>query len=377
MNVVILTHYSALYGANQSMLDFISGAKENGFKFLVVSSERGMLDIELEKLEIQVVHVKMYRLFYSDTATFLKSVLKYFIQFHVRRNIVNRISSFKPNLIYSNSSVITIGDSISRKMKIPHLWHVREFRTTDYNMHYLLGESRLKRLLNRADKVVAISNAVMESIMPEVTQDKIVKIYNGVLSKVEVKNYPARTIVANKVLVYGVVGIIRASKGQLDAVLSLIQLKEKYGLLANLIFFGQVEDQSYFEKIKQLIKRHDLEEYVTFKGFEIDKNKLYKSLDVLLVCSLKEGFGRVTTEAMFRGIPVIGRDSGGTAEIISKNESGLLYSDIESLTEAMKDISSDPHFYARLGQGAKTRAIEKYSREEYVESLSSLIKSLD
>ncbi len=43
------------------------------------------------------------------------------------------------------------------------------------------------------------------------------------------------------------------------------------------------------------------------------------------MCSQSEAFGRVTVEAMMSGCLVIGANSGGTMELVSDNETGLLY----------------------------------------------------
>lgn len=376
MKVVILTHYSTLYGANSSMLDFISGARKYGIKFLVVSAETGPLDSELAELGVPVIHIKMYRLFYTNAVTWMKAVLKCIVQPVIVNRALKRIASFEPDIIYSNSSVLTLGNSLSRKLAIPHVWHVREFRVADYSMYYLFGESRLKRLLNQADRIVSISDSISKSLLPEVNRRKIVKIYNGVMSGQEAKNFRSRILRPDRRVCFGMVGVIRKSKGQLDATLGILKLRDEYGIKANLIIYGDVIESDYFEMIQRLIKENKLEDQVCFKGFEKDKEIIYHSFDILLVCSVKEAFGRVTTEAMFRGIPVIGRNSGGTSEIISDGISGFLYEQTETLVLRMKEFCTNSDLYAELSVASRDRAMKNFSREAYVDQLNSLFQGL-
>ena len=55
----------------------------------------------------------------------------------------------------------------------------------------------------------------------------------------------------------------------------------------------------------------------------------------LIVASRSEGFGRMTVESMFNGSMVIGRNSGGTLEVLKKM-GGILYDgSLYELTKAM------------------------------------------
>lgn len=71
---------------------------------------------------------------------------------------------------------------------------------------------------------------------------------------------------------------------------------------------------------------------------------LRKNMDVELVCSRAEAFGRVTAEAMLGGMSVIGSNTGGTVGLINHKKIGYLYSksDINELAEYMKEFICNP-----------------------------------
>ena len=50
-----------------------------------------------------------------------------------------------PDLIYSSTSVITIGYSLARKYLVPHVWHIRKFGDLDYNFSYFPNRETLIR----------------------------------------------------------------------------------------------------------------------------------------------------------------------------------------------------------------------------------------
>ena len=60
-------------------------------------------------------------------------------------------------------------------------------------------------------------------------------------------------------------------------------------------------------------------------------------------------------EAMAMGIPVLASDIGGHAELVSDNETGLLFKaeSPESLVEQASRLGRDPELRAQLGAGAR------------------------
>jgi glycosyltransferase involved in cell wall biosynthesis len=81
---------------------------------------------------------------------------------------------------------------------------------------------------------------------------------------------------------------------------------------------------------------------ITYLGRVTDQNLhiIYKKAYALLFCAIDEDFGIVPVEAMSFGIPVIGYKSGGVAETVVQDKTGILFDSFnsESLYKAIRKL---------------------------------------
>ena len=89
-----------------------------------------------------------------------------------------------------------------------------------------------------------------------------------------------------------------------------------------------------------------------------------------------EPFGRVTVESMAEGTPIIGTNSGGTAEIIADGVDGLLFpvGDVARLTEHLRSVVRDSGLRDRLSLAARAKA-DRYLGPE--SAMSPVVEILD
>ena len=55
------------------------------------------------------------------------------------------MTSFKPDVIYTNTSVVRIGYLFSKKFHIPHVWLIREFVGIVYDFIYIPFRNNIKK----------------------------------------------------------------------------------------------------------------------------------------------------------------------------------------------------------------------------------------
>ena len=139
MKILFITHYSALYGANLSMLGLISDLKTRyDCEITVLVPSVGELTDSLSKSGIRYIVTSYYQ---WELPTIKKITQQVKCIIKKLLNIVLFYKAYKQipcdfDLIHSNSSVIHIGDYLSKKLRIPHIWHLREYGKEDYNLEY-------------------------------------------------------------------------------------------------------------------------------------------------------------------------------------------------------------------------------------------------
>ena len=119
-----------------------------------------------------------------------------------------------------------------------------------------------------------------------------------------------------------------------------------------------VGDGEEREMLEQRVKALGLQEQCIFTGKRNDIPSVMAALDVFVLSSLNEGFGRVLIEAMAAGAVVVSTEVGGTKDVIEDGKSGILVppSSPDRITDAVCRVLDDHELYGRLKKGGRERA---------------------
>ena len=96
-----------------------------------------------------------------------------------------------------------------------------------------------------------------------------------------------------------IVGSLQKGKYQEDAIRAIGKLIDE-GIDVRLYIVGEGK-LKYKQYLESLIVRGDLKNHVQFLGYIDNPFPLMQQTDILLMCSRKEAFGRVTVEGMKAG----------------------------------------------------------------------------
>jgi len=121
-----------------------------------------------------------------------------------------------------------------------------------------------------------------------------------------------------------------------------------------------------------------LEGNVLFLGYREDIHDVLRALDVLVMCSDHEGLPMVLLEAMWLGIPVVGRAVGGICEVLDDSRNGLSVSSAapEVLADACMRLLGDRLLADRLCLNAAQAVQREFSVERNAGSILRLYRSL-
>jgi trehalose synthase len=82
-------------------------------------------------------------------------------------------------------------------------------------------------------------------------------------------------------------------------------------------------------------------------------NALQRAADLVIQKSLREGFGLTVTEALWKGKPVIGSDTGGIRLQVFNGHTGYLVNTPEGAAMRMRDLLHRPEKVLQMGRKAK------------------------
>jgi glycosyltransferase involved in cell wall biosynthesis len=121
-----------------------------------------------------------------------------------------------------------------------------------------------------------------------------------------------------------------------------------------------------------------LDEQVHVIDHRDDVPTVLAGLDVLVCPSVHEPFGMVVIEALAAGTPVVASDSGGPAEIVEDEESGLLFptGDAEALAARVLRLVDDRSFGRALAAGGRARVEGAFHRRRYARDVERIYARL-
>jgi glycosyltransferase involved in cell wall biosynthesis len=99
-------------------------------------------------------------------------------------------------------------------------------------------------------------------------------------------------------------------------------------------------------------------------------------MDVGIIASHMEGYGRVTVELMLSEVPVIGYASGGTKEIIDDGVTGFLYNTLEELVDYMLFFARNESKIEEMGKAGYIRAKNQFTAEKNADLIYSVYEKM-
>ena len=157
---------------------------------------------------------------------------------------------------------------------------------------------------------------------------------------------------ASQTIIY--LGRIKRSKGLFDLIEALFYVRKKIRDV-KLWVVGR-GDSSYINELMGFIEKLGLADNVSFFGYVDEKTKmdLLSRSHLLVLPSVREGWGLVVTEANSVGTPCVGYDVAGLRDSVVNGVTGLLVKsqDVRGLANAIIRVLEDEELRLRLSRNA-------------------------
>ncbi|SJN53946.1 N-acetylgalactosamine-N, N'-diacetylbacillosaminyl-diphospho-undecaprenol 4-alpha-N-acetylgalactosaminyltransferase [Vibrio ruber DSM 16370] len=316
------------------------------------------------------------------------------------------IDDFKPDVILSAYPDTNAACLLSASMaRHPAKVVVSEHASIIEHFQHKPALTRLKvRLIVQwlyrlADQVVAVSEGVMNDIVPLVKRaDKCCFIHNPVRFNQAAPAFDSQQVqqpddglqretdegtlaatgcvtncVTKTILAVGRVTPQKDYMTLLRAVRDLIETQHQHDIQVMIV--GGTHDKAEMSRLTEYIDQHQLQSYITFVGFSEQVERYYAQADLFVLSSAWEGFGNVIVEALAFGVPVVSTDCrSGPAEILQGGQFGRLVSvgDSSALAKAMSDELATPS----CSRAARLARAAQFSEREVSERYKTLFEAL-
>ncbi|WP_205704924.1 GT4 family glycosyltransferase PelF [Kineococcus indalonis] len=143
----------------------------------------------------------------------------------------------------------------------------------------------------------------------------------------------------------------------------------------------------YYMLCRDKMRRRNVEDHFVFHGV-VDVRRALGDFDALVLPSYNEGQPIVVLEAMTAGIPTVGTEVGGMAQLVGDTlttgggrewgECGLLVEPgaPEQMADGMQRLMEEPALYERLARNARGRVDAFFQLEDAVGAYNRLYKEL-
>jgi glycosyltransferase involved in cell wall biosynthesis len=377
MRILFINHVGYLGGGEKSMLTLMEGLRDKKGHQVVLLAPQGELLGIAGKLGFEIYGYDFENVRRSWNPFIL---IRGAVRFWQGAAIIEKIiKDGRFQVVHANSLKSAImGGRAARRAGIPLVFHTRDFLNAG-----LLGKWLVAWAYRLSSHIIVNSRSVAELYGSRGT-DKISVVYNSIdlppgyssKSKADIKNKvgfdPASPVI-------GFVGRVHPDKG-IETLLRGFKIMRDADPQLRLWLVGgpMPGEEHYLEKLKLEAVNLGIANDACFLGWRQDAVELMSGMDLLVVPSKKEPFGRVTVEAMLLGVPVIATASGGTLEIVDDLQTGLLFppNDDQALARCALRLLGDKELCEKLTVEARLTASGKFGHDQYINGVQRVYDTL-
>lgn len=377
LNVLYINFASQNFdGATYSLIDLIESVKENVNPVVLLPHE-GKVAEKFRELGIEC-HIHNFEENITAKPVKIRTLIHNVISYipHLYRYILRNkecvewaaknLADKNIHIVHTNNSVLTIGYMIAKRLNIKHVWHMRGYMDLDFGWKPFMGWKDLKNKVADSEAVIGITKPVLNHYI-EPNRANAYAISDAVRSIKDV-DYAKKD---NYLLFCS--AYLTKRKGTDFAIRAYYDSGVwKQGTKLRII--GK-KIKGEWEYLNELVQTLNISKSIDFLDFTDDIKSQMLHAKALLMCSENEGLGRVSIEAMFFGCPVIGRNSGGTSEIITQGVNGFLYETLGQCSELIREIVNNPE-NKEIIDNAHNHVIENFSIENYGTKILNVYQEL-
>ena len=275
-------------------------------------------------------------------------------------------------------ALAALAKRMSRKK--PALVYTRQMKITRYKTDFYH-----RFMYNQMDLMLTITRQLEEEAKTFIPghDDRITTLYYGVdnpahrLTDDEIREQRKELGFRDSDFIVGLLGRLEHGKGQ-HLLIEALALAKQDGLDPRALIVGHEMNPGYRGELQQLAHDSHVATNIVFMDFVSEPQKLMQLCDCIALTSREETFGLVLPEAMRCGVAVIGSNRGGVPEIITHEQTGLLFEswDASSLCRQISRLYTDADFRKQIAQNGKEEADRRFNTAEHFASLEKHMQQI-
>ena len=395
INVLFVAHDAQLYGAQLSLLDILKNLDRTRFSPIVVAPLSGPFTEQVRNLEIPVITGCVGRWVLPRKSVPVPAMLRrpwllartpilcahFLIGFPLRLyRLITLLKRNSIHVVYTNTVTVIDGAIAARLSSRAHIWHLREQIQGNREVFSVLSARWVTRIVLALSALVAVNSRALQSwvFAGMALGSKVKVIYNGIdpdkfgtdcsdaVLRSEFGLSPDTPVIA-------ICGFIQERKGH-ETFLKAAALVNELHPEAHFVIIGG-GSLPYVEFIKNLGDHLGLQHRLHFTGWRDDVAKIFCDIDMLVVASEQEPFGRTVIEGMSAGRPVIATRSGGPEEIVVAGRTGYLVDvgDYEEMAHKIVWLIENKARAHEFGHAGRERVLENFTQQAMVRQVEELI----
>jgi len=266
-------------------------------------------------------------------------------------------------LTYRPDIIICHSNRLMKWMKILHYFTKIKSVAVNHGISF-------KQSLN-CDYIISINQQIADMV----TASGFASSKSFVVSNViEIdQNYCAKKI--KNPLIIAIYGRIEPRKG-FDILIKAAEILQKNNYDFRLKIGGfEVAGGYNLNSIKDLAKKHGVDEKCNFVGVVLDKKSFFADVDILCVPSREEPFGLVILEGFLHSTLTISSDSEGGKLLIKNGVDGLLFAneDYNDLAQKIILASQSEENYCHFTKMAYSKLLEHFSLDSLANNFEQVL----
>ncbi|KKR22162.1 MAG: Glycosyl transferase group 1 [Candidatus Moranbacteria bacterium GW2011_GWA2_39_41] len=244
---------------------------------------------------------------------------------------------------------------LKRKYDLPYIVSLRGSDVPGYSerfdLAYYVFTPIIKYVWKKSDAVISNSVGLKELALKAKANQEVGIIFNGI----DIDNFkpdPSKKSTDKFIITPGASRVTKR-KGLDFLIKAVAQLLPKYPN----IFLKVLGDGDEKENLMTMVSEMKLENSVQFVG-RVPRDETapyYQEASLFVLPSFNEGMSNAMLEALAAGLPIVATKTGGTDELVTEGQNGLVIEmgNVEDLAEKIEAIISNPELCAKMGQASR------------------------